>query len=116
MLVAIKLLHTAIWAALAGCVLAVPVLGLMRRFRVAAILSAIILVECAVLAFNGGRCPLTDWAARYTANRASNFDIYLPEWLAHYNQQIFGTLFVAGEALLGALWWRQRETEAAASK
>ncbi len=33
---------------------------------------------CGVLAANGGRCPLSDLAARYTDERASNFDIYLP--------------------------------------
>jgi hypothetical protein len=104
-----------IWAVLAACVLALPVLGLARRFRAPAILSVVILVECAVLAVNGGRCPLTDWAARYTADRACNFDIYLPEWLAQYNKQIFGTLFVAGEALLGALWWRQTRRRQASS-
>jgi hypothetical protein len=34
-------------------------------------------------------------AARYTDDRRTNFDIYLPEWLARYNRQIFGPCFVA---------------------
>ncbi len=104
MLVAIKLLHTLIWAVLAGCILALPVLGWLRRFRLAAILSAVILAECLVIFVNGGRCPLTDWAARFTSDRSHNFDIYLPEWLAHYNKVIFGSLFVAGEV---AVCWRR---------
>ena len=58
-----------------------------------------------MLAFNGGRCPLTDWAGQFTAERASNFDIYLPEWLARNNKRIFGTLFVAGEVVLGWRWF-----------
>ena len=41
-------------------------------------------------------------AARYTEDRADNFDIYLPLWLARYNKEIFGSLFFAGE--LFALW------------
>jgi hypothetical protein len=57
----------------------------------------VVLLECAVLAINGGRCPLTDLAAKYTADRASNFDIYLPNWLADHNKLIFGLLFVVGE-------------------
>jgi hypothetical protein len=39
-------------------------------------------------------------AARYTDDRRVNFDIYLPEWLARYNKQIFGPLYVVGIAYL----------------
>jgi hypothetical protein len=78
MLTAIKLLHTTIWAFLAASILVLPALGVLRRFRWAAILTVIVLLECVVLAANGGRCPLTDLAARYTSDRTANFDIYLP--------------------------------------
>jgi carbon starvation protein CstA len=103
-LIAVKVLHTLIWAFFAGCILAVPVAALRGRFRLGAVLSGVVLVECLVLALNGGRCPLTDLASRFTTERADNFDIYLPLWLAHWNKTIFGTLFVAGEALLAACW------------
>ena len=107
MLTAIKLLHTLIWALLAGCILALPVVAAFRRFRWAAIITVVVLLECGLLALNGGRCPLTDWAARYTADRASNFDIYLPNWLASHNKAIFGTLFVVNELIV--LWcWLKR--------
>jgi len=108
MLTVIKLLHTVIWAALAGCILSLPVLAVFRRFRWAAIITIVVLLECGVLALNGGRCPLTDWAARYTADRASNFDIYLPNWLAEYNKLIFGILFVVGEFVVIACWRRDK--------
>jgi len=104
LLTAIKLLHTVIWALLAGIILALPVTGLLGHFRWSAILTGIILLECAVLAANGGRCPLSGLAARFTADRSDNFDIYLPVWLAHYNKLIFGTLFVAGEFLVLGRW------------
>ena len=103
-LVAVKLLHTAIWAFMAGCVLALPVLGWVKRFDWALAATVLILGECAVLAMNRGRCPLTGVAARYTDDRAENFDIYLPLWLARYNKQIFGTLFIAGEAFVIWRW------------
>ena len=106
MLIAIKLLHTLIWAIMAGCILALPALGIRRRFRWAAILSAVVLIECIVLALNGGRCPLTDWAALFTSERAHNFDIYLPLWLAQHNKQIFGALFIAGEIVVTGCWLR----------
>jgi len=104
MLMAIKLLHTTVWALLAGCVLALPIAAFKRRFDWASFLTAIIVIECGVLAVNRGRCPLTDLAARFTEDRTENFDIYLPLWLARYNKRIFGTLFVVNEAIV--LWWR----------
>jgi hypothetical protein len=95
-LVWIKLLHTAIWFVLAGCILVIPIMGLLRHFRVAALLIGVVLVECLVLALNRLRCPLTDLASRYTSERAANFDIFLPVWLAQNNQTIFGMLYCAG--------------------
>ncbi len=108
MLTAIKLLHTLIWAFLAGCILVLPVAGVLRRFRWAAILTVIVLLEGVVLAVNGGRCPLADLAARYTLDRSSNFDIYLPSCLAEHNKVIFGGLFIAGELVVLGHWLRDR--------
>jgi hypothetical protein len=103
----IKLLHTAIWAVMAASILALPWLGWFGKFRWAFGLTLLIVGECLVLAVNGGRCPLTDVAARYTDDRACNFDIYLPVWLACSNKSIFGSLFVAGELVV--LWrWARR--------
>ena len=93
-----------IWAFLVATILLLPVAGVLRRFRWAAILSLIVLLECGVLAVNRGGCPLSDLAARYTDERASNFDIYLPNWLASHNKAIFGTLFVVNELIV--LWGR----------
>jgi hypothetical protein len=61
-----------------------------------------------VLALNGGRCPLTDLAAKFTDDRAPNFDIYLPSWVAEHNKVIFGVLFVAGELVVLGCWLRER--------
>jgi hypothetical protein len=108
MLTAIKLLHTLIWAFLAATILVLPVAGVLRRFRWAAILSVIILLECVVIAMNRGRCPLSDLAARFTVDRSSNFDIYLPSWLAEHNKMIFAWLFVAGELVVDVCWLRNR--------
>ena len=108
MLTAIKVLHTAIWAFLAMSILALPLAGVLRRFRWAAILTVIVLLECGVLAVNGGKCPLSDLAARFTVDRNSNFDIYLPSWLAQHNKLFFGWLFVAGELIVVGCWLRQR--------
>jgi hypothetical protein len=102
---AVKTFHTLVWAFFATCVLAIPVSALAGRTRVALVMAGLVFVEVAVLAVNGGRCPLTAVAARYTDDRRDNFDIYLPLWLARYNKLIFGTLFVVGLLLLGYTLW-----------
>jgi hypothetical protein len=103
-LVGIKLLHTAVWLFFVSCIAAIPIAGARRQFQLAAVLSGLVFVECAILAFNQGRCPLTDVAGRYTEEREDNFDIYLPLWLARRNKAIFGTLFVAGELFVFGQW------------
>ena len=105
-LVAIKVLHTAVWLIMASAVVAIPILGWEERFRWAFALTALVLVECGVLAVNRGRCPLTDAALRYTEPVGDNFDIFLPNWLARYNKLIFGSLFLAGEIILIWRWLR----------
>lgn len=106
MLHAIKAVHTLAWALFAGCIVALPILAWRGEFKLAAILIAIVFLECLVLLANRFRCPLTDVAARYTDDRRDNFDIYLPLWLARYNKQIFGTLYVLGILLTMILWRR----------
>lgn len=100
----VKLVHTAAWAFFAGCILALPVVAWQERFALALALTSAVLLEVLVLAVNRWRCPLTAVAARYTDDRRDNFDIYLPLWLARYNKQIFGTLFVGGLLIAGVLW------------
>jgi hypothetical protein len=104
-LIGIKLLHTAIGLFFAGCIVAIPLAGARRQFRWAGLLTALALIECAVLAVNRGRCPLTDLTSRYTDERTDNFDIYLPLWLARNNKTIFGTLFVVGELFVLGQWF-----------
>lgn len=103
-LAAIKAVHTAVWAFFVACILAIPAFALRGDFRAAAIAAALVLAEVLVLALNRFVCPLTAVAARYTADRAPNFDIYLPLWLAKYNKQIFGPLYFAMLAFAWFLW------------
>ncbi|MDP2341550.1 MAG: hypothetical protein Q8O67_11350 [Deltaproteobacteria bacterium] len=100
----IKLVHTVVWALIAGCIIALPIVAWTGRFAVAVVLITVVLVEVVVLALSGGRCPLTPLAARYTNDRRDNFDIYLPLTIARYNKQIFSTLFLIGVAVLVARW------------
>lgn len=105
-LFALKLGHTVAWAFFVACIAAIPIATAYGQLFRAAVLSAIVLLECLVLAANRCRCPFTDWARRYTDDPADNFDIYLPLWLARYNKHIFGTLFALAEIYLLARWLR----------
>jgi hypothetical protein len=101
---AIKLVHTAIWAFFAGCILAIPLFAQRGELTISAALVAVVGIEVLVLALNGMRCPLTGVAARQTDERQDNFDIFLPVWLARHNKAIFGTLYVAGILYTVAKW------------
>ncbi|MBK9656084.1 MAG: hypothetical protein IPO66_11700 [Rhodanobacteraceae bacterium] len=101
---AIKLVHTVVWVLLAGCVIAIPILALTENVTIATWVLGLVMLEVIVLVLNGMRCPLTDIAARYTQDRKSNFDIYLPEWLAENNKLIFGWLYVIGLVITAWSW------------
>lgn len=103
----IKFVHTVVWALFAGAILAIPVFAGYGQFTWVGMLSALVMVEVLVLAANGLRCPLTGIAARYTEDRRANFDIYLPLWLATWNKQVFGALFVSGLVFSLAQWLRR---------
>jgi hypothetical protein len=100
----IKVLHTVIWVVFVGLILAVPVAAGIGDLGLAVWLSLAVWVEVLVLALNGMHCPLTNVAARYTRDRSDNFDIFLPAWLARYNQVIFGSIFAAAELFLLRQW------------
>ena len=101
-------MHSVVWAVFAGCIIAIPIFAVMQRVRVAAVLIAVVFLEVVVLAVNGGRCPLTDVAGRYTEDRRDNFDIYLPLWIARHNKVIFGILYVGGILFTVIQWARLR--------
>lgn len=105
MLQVVKIIHTVIWAFFAGCIVAIPFLGWFGMYGDAALLTAIVLVEILIVILNGWHCPLTGVAAHYTDDRRDNFDIYLPLWLARYNKEIFGSLFVAGVIFTVFRWF-----------
>ncbi len=96
MLTFIRTAHTVVWAAFVGCIAGIYVCAHSGEFGTALLLTGIITGEVGILAFNGWRCPLTNVAARYTEDRAPNFDIYLPRWLAEHNKGVFGSLFAGG--------------------
>jgi len=107
-LLAVKAVHTIVWAFFVLCIAAIPVLAWRGSLGAAAWFAGIVFVEVLVIVLNRWRCPLTPLAARFTEDRRANFDIFLPEWLARHNKTIFGALYFAGVVYLVLSWAAQR--------
>ena len=90
----IRTAHTAVWFVFATSIVLIPIAAYVGLLATAFWLAGFVALEVLVLVANRMRCPLTDIAARYTADRRDNFDIYLPLWLARHNKTIFGTLYL----------------------
>jgi hypothetical protein len=106
MLVLIKVLHTTVWAFMVACIAGVYYFSSIGRFGWALAAIGIVFGEVLVLLANRMRCPLTPIAARFTDDRQPNFDIFLPEWLARYNKEVFGSLYAASVAYALLMWMR----------
>lgn len=95
MLRLLKTMHTIIWALMAGANFLAFYGALIGRFDAWFWVPASLLaLEILIMAINRWKCPLTTIVEKYTQERQANFDIYLPEWLARYNVQIFAGLMV----------------------
>lgn len=102
----VKTVHTIAWAFFVACILGIFYFAGRGRLLAAGLSIAAVMVEVAILALNGMKCPLTAIAAKYTDDRRDNFDIYLPLRLARYNKEIFGTLYLAGILYTVIVWLR----------
>ena len=92
---AIKTVHTFAWASIEACVLYVLHAGFAGRTDKRVGIAAVVVVgESLVFAGNGFRCPLTELAERYGAERGSVTDIYLPKWFAQNIPAIHAPLLV----------------------
>jgi len=91
----VKTVHTLAWLSIESCVLYVLYAGFAGRSnRRAGFAAAVVAGETLVFAANGFRCPLTEVAERYGAEKGSVTDIYLPKWFAHNLPAIHTPLLV----------------------
>ena len=91
-LTAIKAIHTAIFASIAGAILLALWDGVRGQpQRRTAIAGCVVLVETAVYASNNQVCPLTPLAEELGAARGSVVDIFLPDWAASRIPIVAGT-------------------------
>ena len=84
-LVAVKVVHTVIWALVEAAVVYLLFTGVAKRSdRKAAIAGAVVAIEGVVYLANGARCPFTGLAESLGAESGSVTDIYLPGWFARH--------------------------------
>ncbi len=98
---AIKIAHTLIWAFFVAVIFYVVYSGITGDVNVFTWISIfLVFLEGVVLLLFRMFCPLTLWARKYSDSEKDNFDIYLPNWLARYNKQIFTIIFILGLILV----------------
>lgn len=112
--VAIKVVHTLAWASIESCVLYVLFAGFVGRTdKRVGVAGLVVAGESLVFAANGFRCPLTELAERYGAERGSVTDIYLPKWFAHSIPAIHAPILVLMTYLHARNIRRERLSKAA---
>jgi hypothetical protein len=100
-LLQIKILHTLIWLFFVVVIFYVLYSGVFDRVTLLTWIGiALVFLEGLVLVVFKMFCPLTLLARKYSDSEKDNFDIFLPNWLAKYNKQIFTTIFIAGLAIV----------------
>ena len=106
---AVKAVHTAAFALIAGSIALFAWDGVRGRTgRRAAIAAAIAVSETLVYASNNQVCPLTPLAEELGAERGTVTDLYLPRQISERIPVIGGSTLMIGVAfhLLG--WWERR--------
>ena len=94
-LLALKIVHTTIWAFYASILVYMYYLVFLKKidftFWIAVFL---VLLEATILLICEWKCPLTVYMERYVEKSDVGFDIFLPQWMAKYNKIGYSTLFV----------------------
>ena len=94
-LLAIKLVHTLIWAFFVVVIFYVLYSGIYDKVTTYTWIGiGLVILEGLVLLVFKMFCPLTLVARKYSDSEKDNFDIFLPNWLARHNKLIFTTIYV----------------------
>jgi len=100
-LVLIKIIHTLIWVffnVVIGYLLYAVIFDKIDIWVWIGL--GLIFIEGLVLLLFKMKCPLTIVARKYSDSTKDNFDIYLPNWLARYNKEIYTTILMVILAIL----------------
>lgn len=97
----IKLLHTIIWLFFNVVLFYLLYAVIVNKIDYWVwVCVGLVVLEIITLLIFKWFCPLTLWARKYSNSTQSNFDIYLPEWLAKHNKLIYGILFTLSLVML----------------
>lgn len=96
-LLAIKLIHTIIWAFFVFVIFYILYSGITNSINTFTWIGiGLIIGEGLILLIFKMFCPLTLIARKYSDSQKDNFDIFLPNWLAKHNKLIFTSIFIIG--------------------
>ncbi len=100
-LILVKILHTFIWLFFNVVIFYLLYAVIVDKIDIWVwiCIGLIALEGLTLLAFNK-LCPVTLIARRYSDSQKDNFDIYLPNWLARYNKEIYSTIVAIAIAIL----------------
>ncbi len=100
-LIFIKLIHTIIWVFFVSIIFYILYCGITGPIDLYTYVAiGLVVLEGVTLVIFSMYCPLTIIARRYSDSDKDNFDIYLPNWLAKYNKQIFTAIYLAAVLLV----------------
>ena len=104
----IRTFHTIIYIIVAISVIFLLVSALLGYFGPMLIVALVCIgIEVIVFVASGMKCPLTDLAKKYGAEKGYVFDTFLPESITKYTFRFFGLLLVIGLILLALRMIRQ---------
>jgi hypothetical protein len=94
-LILIKVVHTIIWLFFNVVIFYMLYAVIVNRLDTWLWIGyGLFVLEGIVLLLFKFFCPLTIMARKYSDSTKSNFDIYLPEWLAKQNKLIYTSILV----------------------
>jgi hypothetical protein len=100
-LVLIKTIHTLVWIFFNVVIFYLLYAVIIDRIdKWVWICLSLIVVEGLVLLVFKNICPITIVAREFSKSNKANFDIYLPNWLAKYNKQIYTTIALIAVGVL----------------
>jgi hypothetical protein len=97
-LLTIKFIHTILWVIIAFIVGYIIYAGIFNKITYL-LWICIVSTTCEglILLTNGGICPFTHLASKYTKNHEPGFDIFLPKWFVKYNIPTFIAFLFLGQ-------------------
>jgi hypothetical protein len=106
---AIKVFHTAAFAAISGAIVVFAWEGLHGRRGPLAGASALIAIgETLVFTSNNQVCPLTPLAEQLGASSGTVTDIYLPAWISRRVPMLGGSVLLIGVVAHAVAWVKSR--------